>query len=155
MAAIDKSDETPLTTRIRQELNARNWYVRDLERAAGLKERTVLSILERKSKNPRVDTIQKIAKALGCSIGELLGEPPTPTPEIRSLVFRMILSFLKFNRDGGMQFPKETPDTDLELIAKAFADAALQQPSHTQTDLMEAVSAAVENVADLQSLRNT
>jgi transcriptional regulator with XRE-family HTH domain len=155
MKENDPETGTALTRRIQQELAARKWTMRDLERKAGLKENGVLNILRRKSLNPRIDTLQKIAGAMDCTIGELLGEPPKPTVENRALVFRMILAFLKFSRDGGMELPKDTSDTELEMIAKAFADGAMGQSSTSQADLQAEVAKAVENVTDLQSLRNT
>lgn len=41
----------------------------------------IRDIVEGKSKNPRHDTLQKIAKALGCAIGDLTGERPVRPPK--------------------------------------------------------------------------
>lgn len=153
MVRSTERDDTQLTLRIRQEINRRGWNVRELERRAGLKERAVLSILDRTSKNPRIDTVQKIAAALDLSVAEMLGEKPTITEDTRALVFRLTLEFLKVFRDGEQPVPPDASDYDLEIIAKAFADGALQQKAPDPDKLRQTVKHAIEEVNDLQSLR--
>lgn len=47
---------------------------RALCRKAGLNESTIKNIFSEKSGYPRIDTLSKIAKALNCTVGELLRE---------------------------------------------------------------------------------
>lgn len=46
------------------------------ERMAGLPENTIRNILEGTSKNPKIETLQAIAKFLDCSLDELVGNIP-------------------------------------------------------------------------------
>ncbi|NUB35688.1 helix-turn-helix domain-containing protein [Azospirillum brasilense] len=66
-------------TRIQRELRRRMAALNidgptELERRAGLREGAAKNILRGKSKNPRADTLQKLAQALGCSVADLTGE---------------------------------------------------------------------------------
>lgn len=47
--------------------------VRDLERQAGLNYNAIHNILSDRSKSPSIDTVLKIAEAIGCSVDEMLG----------------------------------------------------------------------------------
>ena len=46
------------------------------ERMAGVPENTIRNILEGTSKNPKIETLQAIAKFLDCSLDELVGNIP-------------------------------------------------------------------------------
>lgn len=50
---------------------ARGWSQEALAEEAGL-DRTYISGIERKVKNPTVTVVERIAAALGCSLGALL-----------------------------------------------------------------------------------
>lgn len=50
---------------------ARGWSQETLAGEAGL-DRTYISGLERKVKNPTVSVVDRVAKALGCKLGDLL-----------------------------------------------------------------------------------
>lgn len=53
---------------------------KSLSKKAGLNDTAVRDIIEGRSKNPRHDTLAKIARALGCTLGDLTGERPVPRP---------------------------------------------------------------------------
>ena len=55
--------------RLRKE---RGWSQEALADAAGL-DRTYISGIERKVKNPTITVVDRIAVALGCRLGDLLG----------------------------------------------------------------------------------
>jgi len=67
-------DETGVGKRIREERRKRGWNQTQLAEAAGLSLDTV-STLERGEHKPRPSSLRKLAKALGLSISELVGEP--------------------------------------------------------------------------------
>ena len=64
-----------LTREIRRRMELGGFNQKSLAGAAGLNETGVRDILVGKSQNPRHDTVQKLARALQCSMAELL-EPP-------------------------------------------------------------------------------
>lgn len=57
---------------------------KSLSQKAGLNDTAVRDIVEGKSKHPRHDTLSKIAKALGCTLGDLTGERVAPSPRRES-----------------------------------------------------------------------
>jgi len=57
-----------------------NLNPKSLSQKASLNDTAVRDILEGRSKNPRHDTLQKIAKALGCTLSDLTGERPMRAP---------------------------------------------------------------------------
>lgn len=61
-----------LACQLREHISRSNLTVRDIERLAGLKRCALSNILEGKSKNPSLDTLQATAKVLGCSVSDLL-----------------------------------------------------------------------------------
>lgn len=60
-----------LATNIRVLRNARGWSQETLAGEAGL-DRTYVSGIERKVKNPTITVIERIAVALNCPLGALL-----------------------------------------------------------------------------------
>jgi transcriptional regulator with XRE-family HTH domain len=56
----------------------------DLALSAGI-ERSYAGHLERGSKNPTVATLEKLAAALSCEIGELFVPPPVDATDIKPL----------------------------------------------------------------------
>ncbi|WP_306412715.1 helix-turn-helix domain-containing protein [Ectorhizobium quercum] len=56
----------------------------DLALSAGV-ERAYVGHLERGSKNPTIETLQKIAGALDCKIAELFQEPPENAEKLKVL----------------------------------------------------------------------
>ena len=61
-----------LARQLREHISRSNLTVRDIERLAGLRRCALSNILEGKSKNPSIDTLQATAKVLGCSVSDLL-----------------------------------------------------------------------------------
>lgn len=59
-------------------MTALNLNRKALSTKAGLNETAVRDIIEGRSRNPRHDTLQKIAKALACSVADLTGERSAP-----------------------------------------------------------------------------
>jgi len=63
---------TPLVEELTRRMAAAKFNQKSLARAAGLNETAVRDILIGKSRHPRHDTVQKLAAALGCAVGELI-----------------------------------------------------------------------------------
>ncbi len=63
---------TPLVEELTRRMAAAKFNQKSLARAAGLNETAVRDILIGKSLHPRHDTVQKLATALGCAVGELI-----------------------------------------------------------------------------------
>jgi len=61
-----------LARELRRRMEAGGFNQKSLARAAGLNETAVRDILIGKSKHPRHDTVQKLAKTLGCSVMALI-----------------------------------------------------------------------------------
>jgi transcriptional regulator with XRE-family HTH domain len=60
-----------LAAKVRERRRARGWSQEQLADEAGL-HRTYISQVERATKNPTIEAVEKIANALGASMGELL-----------------------------------------------------------------------------------
>lgn len=60
--------------------------VKELAAAAGVSHQTILNLEQRKSTNPQVETLHKLAKPLGATPSELLRPAvwPPPTPDLRT-----------------------------------------------------------------------
>ena len=50
----------------------------ELATRAGLSMAIVISLEQGRRTNPRLDTLRKLAKALGCTAGQLIGDDPPP-----------------------------------------------------------------------------
>lgn len=61
-----------LARQLREHISRSNLSVRDIERLAGLRRCALSNILEGKSKNPSLDTLQATAKVLGCAVSDLM-----------------------------------------------------------------------------------
>jgi transcriptional regulator with XRE-family HTH domain len=66
--------ESVIRDELRRRMEANEFNQKSLARAAQLNETAVRDILKGRSKNPRVDTLQAIAKVLGCTVNDLIGE---------------------------------------------------------------------------------
>ena len=60
-----------LAVNIKRLRNERGWSQEALADEAGL-DRTYISGIERKVKNPTITVVERVARALGCSLGALL-----------------------------------------------------------------------------------
>jgi len=67
-------------TQIERRMTALKLNAKSLSKKAGLNDTAVRDILEGRSRNPRHDTLQKIAKALGCTAADLTGEKQRQAP---------------------------------------------------------------------------
>lgn len=70
-----------IVLRLQEEMERQGLTQKALALKAGLNETAVRDILKRRSRAPRVDTLEKLAEALGTTVDSLLGEtgmPPMP-----------------------------------------------------------------------------
>jgi len=65
---------------IERRMKVLNLNPKSLSQKASLNDTAVRDIIEGRSKNPRHDTLQKIAKALACTLSDLTGERPMRPP---------------------------------------------------------------------------
>lgn len=71
---------SPLAKQIERRMAALNLNRKSLSKKAGINETGIADILSGRSQNPRHDTVQKIAKALGCTVADLTGERVQAAP---------------------------------------------------------------------------
>ena len=64
--------ENPIGIKIKQMIDNKKLSVARLEKIAGLQKGTVRDIIVGKSKNPTINTLTKICKALECTFNDLL-----------------------------------------------------------------------------------
>lgn len=69
----DAPQATDLAREIQRRMKALNLSIAELERRAGVPSGRVKGILQGKSKHPRSDTIRLVAKALECTVNDLVG----------------------------------------------------------------------------------
>ncbi len=81
---------TNLSLQIKEKITEKGLSTHALEKRAGLKPSAVQNILYGRSKNPSVTIVKAIAKALDCSVSELLGE--TDDIPKTSLQFKPVFS---------------------------------------------------------------
>jgi len=65
--------DTPLQTELRRRMVAQGSNQKSLARKAGLNETAVRDILKGRSRSPRIDTLEALARALSCTVHELTG----------------------------------------------------------------------------------
>lgn len=105
------------------------WSIAELERRAELSEGGAKNIIYGKSKNPRADTLKKIAKALGCTTNDLsrddIGEDTIAnTPDIPADAFGGSSDRIL---NGGM------PITELDVRAGAGPGTLTEENTATHT----------------------
>ncbi len=122
-----------------------------LSRKAGLNDRAVSNILDGSSESPRLVTIQAIAKALNCTVGELLGEAPPADDNLDGFLFDVIRTVLGWGRDRGIM-SREMTDADIDIIAQALTRSATRGRGRDQ--MRAALDDAGDNIADLQRYRS-
>ncbi len=66
--------ESNLIVQLRRRMQAAGYNQKSLARVAQLNETAVRDILKGRSKNPRIDTLEALARILGCSVTVLRGE---------------------------------------------------------------------------------
>lgn len=65
---------TNLVMSIKRKLLEQNLTVSALEKKAGIRPSSLQNIIQGRSKNPNLDTLKTVAKALQCSVSDLLEE---------------------------------------------------------------------------------
>lgn len=104
---------------IERRMTALKLNPKSLSQKAKLNDTAVRDILEGRSKNPRHDTLQKIAKALGCSLGDLTGDRPIRSPaELKDQFDTISIYELEVHAGSGMG-----TDGDTALLATQEANA--------------------------------
>lgn len=78
---------------IKSKKNERKWSNQQLADAANLPVDTVNKIMAGVTRNPNTDTLIRLARALDCTLGELIGEelPPPAEPSSRAYTDAVIL----------------------------------------------------------------
>ena len=61
-----------LSNNLKKIRNKKNIGIRELDRISGISHTIIINIESGKSKNPTIDTVKKLAKALDVSIDELV-----------------------------------------------------------------------------------
>lgn len=90
-------DETFLQRELRRRMRARGLSGRKLSELVGDNDSLVKSILSGKSRNPRIDTLEKIAAVLKCRVDDLLGDVTAITNKQLDTPVRMIPNNLNQN----------------------------------------------------------
>ena len=112
-----------------------------LERIAGLKTTAVYNILNDKSKNPKFDTLVRIAKALDCSVYDLTNAhigtssltanaaKPTPSFDLDTELFKTIATAVEgYGKTKNANF---SLDQYLEIIKQAYTYAITKNETFT------------------------
>lgn len=77
IAVAKKKEPSQFGRRLKELRTARNLTQLELTAATGIPQ-SVITRMERSTKvNPTLETLQKIATALGCTIGELVDDKPS------------------------------------------------------------------------------
>lgn len=70
-----------LAERVKELRKARQWTQADLARVSGLNPNYIAALETNRKPNPTRGTLDKLARAFGITLGELVGsEPPLPAP---------------------------------------------------------------------------
>ena len=75
-----RSSLAVLQRELRRRIDAQGTSARALSTRAGLNNMAVRDILNGKSQHPALDTLEKLARVLGCTVADLTGAAPTRTP---------------------------------------------------------------------------
>ena len=118
-----------------------------LERIAGLKTAAVYNILNDKSKNPKFDTLARIAKVLDCSVYDLTDShinaaPPTSDDAKPSTSFDLDAELFKaiaiaVESYGKTKNAKFSLDQYVEIIKQAYAYAVTKNNSLADSKFIE------------------
>jgi len=76
--------DTPLQAELRRRMVAGGFNQKSLARNAGLNETAVRDILKGRSRSPRIDTLEALARTLGCSVVDLTGGRDAPKPQAKT-----------------------------------------------------------------------
>lgn len=92
-------DLSQLGKRIQDLRQARNWGTHELSMASGVPVPTIHRIENGTIKNPGIDKVVAIARALSVTVSDLLGEAPTDDAEARE-VLRLVTQIKHDNQVG-------------------------------------------------------
>ena len=76
--------DTPLQSELRRRMLAQGFNQKSLARNAGLNETAVRDILKGRSRSPRIDTLEALARTLSCSVPDLTGGRDAPKPQAKT-----------------------------------------------------------------------
>lgn len=108
--------------------------VKQIAELASLPEKTVTRVLSGKTANPYIDTLDRIATALGCSIGDILAGT-------KAVVGDVSLSALQENVDSVVA-EKETVEAQRDLL---FAEnSTLKAENSNLNDQIRTLNAKIE-----------
>jgi phage repressor protein C with HTH and peptisase S24 domain len=93
---------TYLAKQIERRMLALGHNAKSLSKKAGLNDTAIRDILEGRSRNPRHDTLQKIAKILGCVVADLTGERAAPAQKRQMTGDTVEIAELEVHAGSGM-----------------------------------------------------
>ncbi len=133
---------SPVVKQIERRMTALKLNPKSLSQKAKLNDTAVRDIIEGRSKNPRHDTLQKIAKALGCTVGDLSGErPDRSTAERRSHGDVVEILELDVHAAAGVG-----ADADMAILAQQEVGAILGVHSMPSSSFREAYGVASDRI---------
>lgn len=132
---VTQQQRDALAERVRGEMEKRGWNNPKLARETGLSEKTISRVINGR-KDPRLDTIERIAKAFEVSEQELRGAPLAPLG-------------LSASRNGGEPQPLErVVDLLVEIRDLIAAIRDFQQPAITREQWADVVLSALMSAQD-------
>ncbi|OJW47171.1 MAG: hypothetical protein BGO67_03595 [Alphaproteobacteria bacterium 41-28] len=114
---------TQLAKQILMRMRAKNLSIPVLEKAAQLKNHTVRNILRGRSLKPNAETINAIARALGCTVEDLLEKKEIPQT-------KALIEPKKENIDTPYEYPnllRETVDFVITFLQHNKHNLSLEQ----------------------------
>jgi len=76
--------ESPLQKELRRRILEGGFNQKSLARQAGLNETAIRDILKGRSRSPRINTLEAIARVLDCSVPQLTGGREAPKPQAKT-----------------------------------------------------------------------
>ena len=129
-------------SRLKKLLAERNMSIRELSDKTGISLNTLYNVTKRDNNNIRIDSLQKIAKALNVTMDFLVGTVPEPTTEI----VPQEEFFKDFDKIGKAEFTiGENGKEEKYLLSKE--EAAIIQ-SMIEKDAFKAAAEALKKKAD-------
>jgi phage repressor protein C with HTH and peptisase S24 domain len=77
-------EKSKVARAVERRMKALELTPKSLSKKAGLNETYIRDILEGRSRNPRFDTLEKVAGALGCTLGDLTEDRPNSATHLHS-----------------------------------------------------------------------
>lgn len=124
-----------IAEKLRQVMDERHISIYALERSAGMKPSVVQNIIYGRSKNPGIDTIKSIAKALNCRISDLIEETTDHLPLFAAPLepwnFSLFVESLKALELVIKEQDLTISQKDTFLLAQEIYKYAVQSPTNT------------------------